>query len=161
MSDVVIEVEVRAPVRVLWELLTRPEGLVRWLGIAATLDPRPRGEFRFELFEGQHCSGRYVEVVEARRIVFTWGWEDPAIPLRPGSSTVAVDLVERGPDRTLVRLTHGGLDGAMEALHADGWRRYLARLRAVAGGREPPVDPSLPHRGPQGAPNPLARERRP
>ncbi len=155
-EPVAVEVEVGAPATVVWGLLTDPHELVRWLGIAATLDPRPGGAFRFELFEGQFCAGRYLEVVEPRRVVFTWGWEDPAIPLPPGSTTVAVDLEPRGEKRTLVRLVHSGLEAAMRPLHEDGWRRYLERLSAVAEGRPLPPDPSLPHQGLDAAPNPLA-----
>jgi uncharacterized protein YndB with AHSA1/START domain len=163
-GPVVVEVEIGAPPEAVWALLTDPAGLVRWLGIAATLEPRPGGTFRFELFEGQFCSGRYLELVERRRVVFTWGWEDPAIPVPPGSTTVTVELEPRPGRRTLLRLVHDGLDEAMGPLHADGWKRYLDRLGAVAEGRTPPEDPSLPYQGPAAAPNPLAqggqRERR-
>ena len=38
--------------------LVRPELLVRWSGIDAQLEPRPRGLFCFELTEGEWCSGR-------------------------------------------------------------------------------------------------------
>lgn len=155
-SGVSVEVEIGAPVEVVWRLLTEPEQLVRWLGVAATLEPRPRGRFRFELFAGQFCSGRYVEVVPNRRVVFTWGWEDPAIPVPPGSTTVAIDLEPRGTGRTHLRLAHTGLERAMQLLHADGWARYLRRLAAIAEGREPPSDPALPYQGPDAAPNPLS-----
>jgi uncharacterized protein YndB with AHSA1/START domain len=155
-GGVSVEVEIDAPVEVVWEFLTNPARIIEWLGISASLDPRPGGEFRFELFEGQYCSGRYVEVVQQQRVVFTWGWEDPTIPVPPGSSTVAITLEPRGSERTILRLVHTGLDQGMEPLHADGWRRYLARLAAVARGSEPPSDPSRPYRGPAGLPNPLA-----
>lgn len=154
--SVVVEVEIEAPVGVVWELLTDPDEIVRWIGISATLDPRPDGQFRFELFAGQFCSGRYVEVVPNRRVVFTWGWDDPAIPVPPGSTTVTIELDVRGPERTQLRLTHDGLEEATRPLHADGWGRYLQRLAAAAEGREVPPDPSLPYQAP-GAPNPLAR----
>jgi uncharacterized protein YndB with AHSA1/START domain len=156
-QGIVLEVEIHAPVGVVWELLTNPAQIVRWLGVSATLDPRPHGQFRFELFDGQYCSGRYVEVIRDRRVVFTWGWEDPAIPIPPGSTTVEIDLESAGPERTRLRLVHTGLDQAMEQLHADGWQRYFQRLAAVAEGRDVPPDPSLPYQGPEATPNPLAR----
>jgi uncharacterized protein YndB with AHSA1/START domain len=156
-EDVVVEVEIRAPVETVWRLLVEPAQLVRWLGVSATLEARPDGRFRFELFPGQFCSGRYVQVVPPRRVVFTWGWEDPAIPVPPGSTTVAIDLEARGAALTGMRLVHSGLDAAMRPLHADGWRRYLDRLAAAGAGEEPPPDPSLPYQGPDAAPNPLAR----
>ncbi|HYW25329.1 MAG TPA: SRPBCC domain-containing protein [Terriglobales bacterium] len=155
--DVVVEVDIRAPVEAVWRLLVEPAELVRWLGISATLEPRPEGRFRFELFPGQFCSGRYLEILPPRRVVLTWGWEDPAVPVPPGSTTVAIDLEAQGPELTALRLVHSGLEAAMRPLHEEGWHRYLARLAAVAAGEQPPPDPSLPYQGADAAPNPLAR----
>jgi uncharacterized protein YndB with AHSA1/START domain len=45
--------------------------LARWIGTRATLEPRPGGSFRFEIADGEWCSGRYLEVVPGRRVVFT------------------------------------------------------------------------------------------
>jgi uncharacterized protein YndB with AHSA1/START domain len=138
---VVCEVEVRAPAAAVYAMFTEPAELVRWIGIRALLEPRPGGTFRFELVPGEFCSGRYVELVPGRRVVFTWGWESGALPVAAGSTTVEVDL-EECDGVTHVRLTHRGLDEAMRAMHADGWPRYLERLAAVAEGREPGPDPA-------------------
>jgi uncharacterized protein YndB with AHSA1/START domain len=121
--------------------LVRPELLVRWIGIDAQLDPRPGGRFRFEITGGQWCSGRYLEVIPGKRVVFTWGWESGAIPVPPGSSTVAVDLLEH-PGGTLVRLVHSDLAPEVRPLHAEGWSRFLPRLAAVLAGRDPGADPA-------------------
>ena len=132
MADdtVVCEVAVRAPAADVYAMFTDPAKLVRWIGIRALLEPRPGGQFRFELMQGEFCSGRYLELVPGRRVVFTWGWESGALPVAPGSSTVEVDLDERD-GVTHVRLTHRGLDGPMRAMHREGWQRYLARLVAT------------------------------
>jgi uncharacterized protein YndB with AHSA1/START domain len=143
MTDdaVVTEIDVRAPAEAVFAMFTDPARLVRWIGIRALLEPRPGGAFRFELVPGEFCSGRYVELVPCRRVVFTWGWESGALPVSPGSTTVEVDLEERD-GVTHVRLTHRGLAAAMRQWHADGWRRYLARLAAAAEGRDPGPDPA-------------------
>ncbi len=143
MADdaVVREIAIRASADDVYAMFTDPAQLVRWIGIRALLEPRPGGQFRFELLEGEFCSGRYLELVPGRRVVFTWGWESGALPVAPGSSTVEVDLDERD-GVTHVRLTHRGLDEAMRRMHGDGWDRYLARLAAVATGLEPGPDPA-------------------
>jgi uncharacterized protein YndB with AHSA1/START domain len=138
---VVSEIAIRAPAAEVFAMFVDPARLVRWIGIRALLEPRPGGAFRFELVPGEFCSGRYVEVVPDRRVVFTWGWESGALPVTPGSTTVEVDLDEHD-GVTHVRLTHRGVDVAMRGLHADGWAQYLARLAAAVEGRDPGPDPA-------------------
>jgi uncharacterized protein YndB with AHSA1/START domain len=137
MADdaVVREIEIRAPAAEVYAMFTDPAKLVRWIGIRALLEPKPGGVFRFELMPGEFCSGRYVELVPGRRVVFTWGWESGAIAVEPGSSTVEVDLEERD-GVTRLTLTHRGLDAPVRPLHDDGWARFLPQLAtAVEGGR--------------------------
>jgi uncharacterized protein YndB with AHSA1/START domain len=143
MADdlVVREVLVHAPAARVFEFFVDPAELVRWIGIRALLEPRPGGVFRFEVAPGAFCSGRYVEVDPPRRVVFTWGWESGPFDVPPGSSTVEVDLVE-SDGVTHVRLVHSGLSGAMRPWHAAGWDSFLARLAAVAEGRDPGPDPA-------------------
>jgi uncharacterized protein YndB with AHSA1/START domain len=152
-DPVVSEITVRAPAAAVYEMFTDPAKLVRWIGIRALLEPRPGGSFRFELVPGEFCSGRYVELVPGRRVVFTWGWESGALPVAAGSTTVEVDLEESG-GATRVRLTHRGLDAAMRAMHADGWPRYLDRLAAAVEGRDPGPDPAAAYAGTGPAPTP-------
>jgi uncharacterized protein YndB with AHSA1/START domain len=138
MADdaVVREIEIRAPAAEVYEMFTDPAKLVRWIGIRALLEPRPGGVFRFELMPGEFCSGRYVELVPGRRVVFTWGWESGAIAVEPGSSTVEVDLEERD-GVTRLTLTHRGLDAAVRPLHDEGWEKFLAQLATAAEGGRP------------------------
>jgi uncharacterized protein YndB with AHSA1/START domain len=135
MTDevVVSEIAIRASADAVYAMFTDPAKLVRWIGIRALLEPRPGGQFRFELTEGEFCSGRYLELVPGRRVVFTWGWESGALPVPPGSSTVEVDLEERD-GVTHFRLTHRGLDAAMRRMHAQGWEHFLARLATALEG---------------------------
>jgi uncharacterized protein YndB with AHSA1/START domain len=128
---VVREVEIRAPAAAVYEMFTDPAKLVRWIGIRALLEPRPGGTFRFELMPGEFCSGRYVELVPGRRVVFTWGWESGAIPVEPGSSTVEVDLTEHD-GVTRLRLIHRGLAAAVRPMHDDGWEHFLTQLVTAA-----------------------------
>jgi uncharacterized protein YndB with AHSA1/START domain len=143
---------VAAPPTEVFRWFVDPDRLASWIGIRATLDPRPGGSFRFEIVDGEWCSGRYLEVVPGKRVVFTWGWESGAIPVPPGSSTVEVDL-DPHPDGTLVRLVHRDLAPEVRRLHADGWSRFLPRLAAVVAGQAPiPYPTALPE--PEEAPWP-------
>src|SRR5204863_8396082 len=101
------EVIVEAPPDEVFRWFVEPELLVEWIGIRAELEPRPGGSFRFEITPGQWCSGRYLELVPGRRLVFTWGWDSGALPVTPGCSTLEVGLHahERG---TGVGLVHRG-----------------------------------------------------
>ncbi len=74
--------------------------------------------------------GEFVEVVPPQRVVFTWGWEDPSNPIRPGTSTVEVALIPDG-DGTIVRLIHRDLPPEAVPRHAEGWDLYLPRLAAA------------------------------
>jgi uncharacterized protein YndB with AHSA1/START domain len=155
VTDVRSTVEVRAPIESVYEMFVDPAKLVRWIGIRALIEPRPGGQFRFELVSGEFCSGRYVELDPPRRVVFTWGWESGALPVEPGSTTVTVELAQSG-GVTTVRLTHSGLSDAMRPFHADGWRRFLERLQAVGEGRDSGPDPAAPYAdtGPPAEPPP-------
>ncbi len=127
---VTCEAVVAAPLEEVFRWFVEPELLVRWIGIDAHLEPQPGGQFRFEIAEGEWCSGRYLEVVPGRRVVFTWGWDSGAIPVPPGSSTVTVDLLEH-TEGTLVRLVHSDLAPEVRRLHAEGWSRFLPHLAAA------------------------------
>jgi uncharacterized protein YndB with AHSA1/START domain len=125
------EIVVQAPIERVYAMFTDPEQLVRWIGIRAMLEPRPGGQFRFELMPGEFCSGRYVRLDPPTEVVFTWGWESGALPVEPGSSTVTVRL-EQTDDTTRVHLTHSGLSEAMRDHHAGGWANFLPKLKEAA-----------------------------
>src|SRR5437868_732749 len=69
-----------------WALLDDPEKIVGWKGLAATLAPRPGGEYRCEVLPGHTSAGEVVEIDPPRRLVHTWGWEGG--DLAPGATTV-------------------------------------------------------------------------
>ncbi len=131
-------IDIAATPETVFTLLTDPEQYVRWKGRTATLEPRPRGAFDVGFADGGRALGEYVEVVPNRRIVFTWGWDAPDAVVRPGGSTVEIDLEPRGKG-TRLRLVHRGLPVSERASHAAGWDFFLPRLTAIAEGRELPT----------------------
>ncbi len=118
-------------------LITEPDRLRRWVAIAARVELRAGGEFRWTVTPGHSAAGTFVEVDPDRRVVFTWGWEHGGDPL-PGGSTVSVTLtpVEGG---TEVRLVHDGLTDEQSERHAEGWSHFLDRL--VEAGRRGDAGP--------------------
>ncbi|SEL24997.1 TIGR03086 family metal-binding protein [Rhodococcus maanshanensis] len=113
-----------------FELISRPERLRRWLTVAARVDLREGGRYRWTVVPGHSASGTFTEVVPGRRLKLRWWWED-SDDLPPGSSTVALTLTPKNGS-TEIRLVHDGLTEAQEPSHAEVWNHYLDRL-AVAG----------------------------
>lgn len=109
-------------------LITEPERLRRWQTVAARVDLRIGGEYRWTVTPGHHAAGTFQEIEPGRRVVFTWGWES-GMDLAPGASTVTITL-EPDADGTMLRLVHDGLNAEQAAAHAEGWNHYLDRLVA-------------------------------
>lgn len=139
-----------APADLLYELLTDAEQLVRWMGASATIDARVGGTIRWTHANGDSCAGEFVELVPARRIVFTYGWERADVGVPPGSTTVEITLEPRGTG-TELHLVHRGLAGPMADAHHGGWANYLGRLAAVAEHGDPGPDPLAGERVPTAA----------
>jgi len=116
-----------------FSFFTEPALYVRWKGRLATLDPRPGGIYRVNIDGTRVARGEFVEVSPHRRIVFTWGWEDPSDPVQPGTSTVEVEFTPDGAG-TLLRLVHRDLPEESTSGQAEGWDHFLPHLVAVAGG---------------------------
>jgi uncharacterized protein YndB with AHSA1/START domain len=145
---VVRELEIDASPETLWEFFTDADKLTRWFGSAATLEPRPGGEYRVDVIDGHVASGQFVELEPPRRLVHTFGWEaegDGPNPVPPGSSTIEVELIPSGSG-TKLRFEHRDLPNEEAAqMHGAGWDHYFSRLTVAAAGGDPGAD-----RGPQG-----------
>jgi uncharacterized protein YndB with AHSA1/START domain len=134
-------VEIDASPETVWELLTDPAEVTRWMGLNAGFDLRPGGTYRIEVLSGNVARGEFVEIDPPRRLVYTFGWERGVPEVHPGSSTVEFELIPNG-NGTIVRFRHYDLptpDSA--ARHGHGWDHYLGRLAAAAEGGDPGVDP--------------------
>src|SRR5262245_30182653 len=151
------ETLIEADPATIFAYLTDADRLTRWMGVSATLDPRPGGIYLVEVGSGNMARGEFREVVPVSRLAYSWGWEKgPNLP--PGASLVEIDLIPRNGS-TLLRMTHSGVPAALAPSHRLGWAHYVARLALAAGGRDPG-----PNRGPKPSSPPSARprlERRP
>ena len=140
------ELTIAASPETVWEFLVDPDKAVRWMGEAASFEPRPGGLYRLGVIPGHTATGAFVELDPPHRLVFTWGWEpgeEGANPVPPGSSTIEIELAPEG-DGTRIRFVHRDLPSTEAAgSHAHGWDHYLERLAAAASGSDPGRDPWL------------------
>ncbi len=115
---------------------TEPSQIVQWFGptgaevLSAEMDVRVDGRFRviFTTPDGENhnVSGTYLEVVPARKLVFTWMW----ITLPDRQSQVTVSLKPDG-DGCMLTLTHEKFfDEAARDGHNRGWSGSLDKLEA-------------------------------
>jgi uncharacterized protein YndB with AHSA1/START domain len=143
------DIRVEAPPESVFRFLVDPDQMIRWMGVEATLDPRPGGLYQVNVTGGDVARGEFLEVVPNVRVVFTWGWDDEANPVRPGSTTVEITLEPDGGS-TIVRLRHLGLPGGPDDPHAQGWEHYLHRLAVAASGGDAGPDPWVQSAGDAG-----------
>jgi uncharacterized protein YndB with AHSA1/START domain len=135
------EVRIEAEPETVFPFFTDPEKMVRWMGIGATLDPRPGGVFSINTYTEYFMTGEFVAVEPYSRIVFTWGYAsfpEGENPMPSGSTTVEVSLVPDG-DATIIRLKHT-VPAQLDSFHAIGWEHYLGRLAVVVPGGDPGPD---------------------
>ena len=142
-ATVTREVRIAATPETIFAFFTDPVKLMRWKGVAASLDATPGGEFRVDVTPRDVVVGEYVEVDPPKRIVFTWGWEGSA-EVPPGTSTVEITLTPDG-DETVVTLVHSGIPEPAAPVHAQGWDHFLPRLAIAAAGGDPGPDPYVDH----------------
>jgi uncharacterized protein YndB with AHSA1/START domain len=139
-APLVKEVRIDASPELVFAFLTERDKMLRWMGLALSIDPRPGGLFLLDPNGRETIRGEYLEVIPPRRIVFTWGWQSGNDRVPAGSSRVEIDLVPSGSG-TLLRLTHRPEGGDVRPQHEAGWSHHLGRLRAVAEGGDPGPDP--------------------
>jgi uncharacterized protein YndB with AHSA1/START domain len=133
MAELVREVVVDASPETIFPFLTDPSKYVLWMGSEAELDPRPGGAYRV-LAQGVHPGvGEFVEVVTNKKVVFSFGWDEPNHPIPAGSTEIEITLIPEG-EKTRVRLAHRGLPDDAISDHTKGWDYYLDRLATVATG---------------------------
>jgi len=137
------ETQIAAPPATVFALLTDPQKILGWMGTEAQVDPNPGGLYLVNVTGARNARGSFREVVPVHRLAYSFGWDGSEI-VPPGSSLVEIDLIDKPPDGTLLRLTHTGLPSTEQcAGHAEGWEHYVARLAEVAAGRDPGPDPWL------------------
>ncbi len=124
---------IRATPETVFGFFTDSARFALWWGTGSTIDGRPGGRLRIVYPGGVVASGEVVEMRPVTRVVFTYGYEDPAKPIPPGGSLVTVTLEAR-TDGTLVTLRHDVGSAEIRDQHVQGWRYQMA-VFAVAASR--------------------------
>ena len=130
-EPIVHERQIDASPETVFAFFTDPEKLTRWLCEDATVDPRPGG-ICAQTHIGRNgdrysMRGEFVELVFPSRIVFTWGFENENMDVRPGASTVDVTLEPRDGG-TWLTLVHRDLPESERDGHDAGWATRLDQL---------------------------------
>jgi len=142
MAELTREIVMDASPTTIFPFLTDPARHVLWMGTEAELDARVGGQYRVQV-QGRHPAvGEFVEVVPDRKVVFTFGWDEPDHPIPAGSTKVEITLTPDG-NKTRVRLVHHGLPDDAVSDHTEGWDHYLERLAVAVTGGDAGPDTSM------------------
>ena len=143
--DLVLDRTIEADPQRVWEAWTDPEQVKRWFAPApwrvaeCEIDLRPGGTFRTKMagpngeeFDGPGC---YLEVIEARRLVFTDALTAGYRPAPEAFFTVilTIEPSEEG-SRYVVRALHASREQRQkheEMGFYEGWRKCLDQLEQV------------------------------
>jgi uncharacterized protein YndB with AHSA1/START domain len=139
------EIDIDAPIDVVWAVITEPEHITGWFTDSAELDVRPGGEGRFG-WSVKATSREMVVNLRVERLepphFFSFRWDYPVgdDPTEANAPLVAFSLEARGTS-TRLRLVESGLERIARsdedketylAEHARGWTRIAERLRGYA-----------------------------
>jgi uncharacterized protein YndB with AHSA1/START domain len=123
-------VEICADQELVFRYFTDPARFAEWWGPGSHIDARPGGTVEIRYPNQAIARGEVVSVEPPHRIVFTYGYDDPAKPIAVGGSRVTVTLT-RCALGTRVELVHAVADSATRDDHVPGWRYHLARFASV------------------------------
>ncbi len=122
---------IRASPERVFEALTDPKLLVRWLADHAELAPRPGGSYRLGWTDGPTHTGTIVEFEAGRTIALSWEW--PGVTLK---GTILRFSVEPSGEGTLLKLQHTGFPKREEWVELYGgaewgWTYFAMNLKAL------------------------------
>ncbi len=148
MADFRIErdVEIEAPVDVVWRTITEPGQITRWFAdrVELELTAGGRGYLGFDR-QGEHSgTAIVVETVDRpNRFAFRWNRPQDADPDPTNSVLVEFTLDPRGPERTRLSVVESGVESlswpddekhSYVEDHNGGWAQCFDRLAALFAG---------------------------
>jgi len=123
-------VVIRAPREVVFRYLTDSERFARWWGPGSSIDGKVGGEVQIVYPNQVVARGAVTMLRQDHGIAFTYGYEDPSKPIRPGGSLVTIELHDHA-EGTLVKLHHDLPTAEDRDHHVPGWRFQLALFANV------------------------------
>jgi uncharacterized protein YndB with AHSA1/START domain len=138
-EPIVKEICIAAVPAEVFEHLTDPVKINRWMGIGAYTDPRPGGIYSVNVNGLDVARGEFIELLPESRVSFTWGWWQKGLSVPSGSTRVEFDL-QPADKGTRVRMTHRDLPDAVRDTQDPWWTHYLSRLKTAAEGTLPGPD---------------------
>ena len=104
-KTIIKEIFIKAPPKAVFEMLTNPVKIVRWMGSQAKLGPGAGGMWRVDLEGRAMVRGRCLKVRQDRKLTFVWGCAKIRQRIAVIDSVVVISLKSRGGG-TWVQLIH-------------------------------------------------------
>jgi uncharacterized protein YndB with AHSA1/START domain len=122
---------IRAQRTTVWRFFCDDERFADWWGAGSHIEARVGGAVRICYPGGSTASGEVLAIDPPNSIVFSFGYDNPSKPLRPGASRVHVSLYEH-PLGTRLELRHELPTRELADQHVPGWRYQLAIFAKLA-----------------------------
>jgi uncharacterized protein YndB with AHSA1/START domain len=116
---------IRAPRALVFRYFTDSARFARWWGEGSYIDGRVGGAVHIVYPNRVVARGTITALDAGRRVVFTYGYEDPQKPIPVGGSLVTITLHDHA-DGTRLELRHDLADATARDHHVPGWRFQLA-----------------------------------
>jgi uncharacterized protein YndB with AHSA1/START domain len=129
-GDIRHETEVDAPAARVFEVLTNPDELNRWIATNAKVQPEKDGEYNLGwMYEGTDFgASKIIDIQPNQQIVLDLG-PDPT----SGKPTVVSWVMRENGGKTWLTFTHSGFDADQDVGSIyTGWRNFVNWVRSVA-----------------------------
>lgn len=120
-----------APIERVWDALTSPQRLARWL-TPTMVDPGVGGRIEHDFGDEGVCGGDILQWQPPYLLEYQWHFPGE------GESVVRFSLEADGPDATRLTLDHRRLDRAQAPGYGAGWHAHLDVFAAEVEATPPP-----------------------
>lgn len=136
------DVEIEAPVDVVWRTITEPDQISRWFADRVELELKPGGRGYLAFGEDKGTAIVVDTVDEPTRFSFWWNRPQDDDPTPQNSVLVEFTLTATGPQRTRLRVVETGVarlgwsDADKQGYaddHRNGWVQCFTRLAGLFG----------------------------